>query len=102
MSQRQRTIDNHLTAFDTFAEITSNLTEAEWNTQSLCPDWTVHGVVAHIAAIESVLAGWFPSSAEDPPPFEKAGEFMKASADMTGPELHAKLTEIIATRKASL
>lgn len=102
MSQRQRTIDNHITAFDTFVEITSNLTEDEWNTQSLCPDWTVHGVVAHIAAIESVLLGWFPASDEDPPPFDKAGEFMKASADMSGPDLHTKLTEIVAARKAEL
>ncbi len=102
MSQRQRTIDNHLAAFDTFAEFTSNLTEDEWNTQSLCPDWTVHGIVAHTAAIESVLLGWFPASSEDPPPFEKAGEFMKASVDMTGPELRTKLLEIFAGRKAEL
>ncbi len=102
MSDRQRTIDNHLAAFDQFEAVTTGLTEEEWNTHSLCPEWTVHGAVAHVVAIETVLAGWFPASAEDPPPFAKAGEFMTASADMSGEELREKMLEVFAIRRAEL
>ena len=102
MSKKQRTVANLIAALDSFEAFTSDLTEDEWATQSLCPDWTIHGLVAHIAAIEHMMAGWAPTSLDEPVPFEKAGEFMAEVADLSGADLHARASEIFATRRAEL
>ncbi len=61
----------------------ADLSDAEWRTQSLCPDWTVRDVVNHVTSIEAVMAGWLPDDDRTPPPFEKAAEFLRA-ADVDG------------------
>ena len=38
----------------------AGLDEAQWTAQSLCPEWTVRGVVDHLTGVEAVLAGWVP------------------------------------------
>ncbi|MEE9414625.1 MAG: maleylpyruvate isomerase family mycothiol-dependent enzyme [Acidimicrobiales bacterium] len=102
MSDNKATIDNIISSFDSFEAVTSGLSEHQWATQSLCPDWTVHGVASHLAAIETVLTGWFPSSDEDVPPFEKASEFMADAAGLSGADLHQTMSEIFAARRAEL
>lgn len=56
--------------------LAADLTDADWQAQSLCPDWTVRGVFDHVVSVEAVLAGWLPDSAEALPPFERAAEFI--------------------------
>ena len=56
------------------------LTPAQWETQSLCPAWTVHGVAAHMA---SVLA---------------AGPRDMLAAAVGGRGIPAKVTEALAER----
>jgi uncharacterized protein (TIGR03083 family) len=62
----------------------TDLTDAEWQTQSLCPDWDVRDVIDHVTSIEAVLAGWLPTDAETPPPFERAGDFLHTTEDLDG------------------
>lgn len=62
--------------YDAFEALCAELSDDEWQTQSLCPDWTVREVVDHVTGIEAVLAGWLPADATTPPPFDKAGEFL--------------------------
>jgi uncharacterized protein (TIGR03083 family) len=57
----------------------ADLTDDEWQAQSLCPDWTVRGVVDHVTSIEAVMAGWLPDGDATPPPFERAGGFLADS-----------------------
>ena len=45
---------------------------ANGRSQSLCPAWQVHQVVAHLDGIEEALAGWQPSG-DTPAPFEIVG-----------------------------
>ena len=54
----------------------ADLSDADWQAQSLCPDWTVRGVVDHVTSIEAVMTGWLPDDDRTPPPFERAAEFL--------------------------
>lgn len=65
--------------FAAFEALCADLTDDEWQVQSLCPEWTVRDVVDHVTGIEAVLAGWFPADDSTPPPFGKAGEFLADS-----------------------
>ena len=60
----------------------ADLTDAEWQAQSLCPDWSVRDVINHVTSIEAVMAGWLPTDAGTPPPFERGGEFLRETADL--------------------
>lgn len=53
----------------------ADLRDDEWQTQSLCPDWDVRGVLDHVVSIEAVMAGWLPQDDTTLPPFERAAEF---------------------------
>lgn len=61
----------------------ADLGDEQWHAQSLCPDWTVRGVVNHVTGIEAVMAGWLPEDDQTPPPFEKAAGFLH-DADVDG------------------
>ena len=69
MSTRTKIIENLDHCFGALTEVATQLTDDQWSTPSLCPDWTVQGVVAHVAAVEEVLDGWWPEGPTDPPPF---------------------------------
>jgi uncharacterized protein (TIGR03083 family) len=63
-------------------DLLADLTPAQWETPSLCPAWTVHGVVAHLA---SVLA---------------AGPRDILAAGVAGRGIPSKVTEALAQRWA--
>jgi len=67
--------------YSQFETLCADLSAADWRTQSLCPEWTVHEVVQHVTSIEAVMAGWLPQDDATPPPFEKAAEFLAGSDD---------------------
>jgi uncharacterized protein (TIGR03083 family) len=48
-------------------ELCATLTPAQWRRATACPGWTVHDQVAHLAGLESVLAG-VPRPAHELPP----------------------------------
>lgn len=56
------------TVFISFGAVAASLTPEQWIAQSLCPAWTMHGVVVHVTGIESALLGWRPG---DESPFTK-------------------------------
>lgn len=88
--------------YDDLEELVADLSETEWSVQSLCPDWTVRGVVTHLAAIESILVGWKPEADDEPPPFQRVGAFETAAADLAPADLVAKTAEILAARRTEL
>jgi uncharacterized protein (TIGR03083 family) len=83
-----------------FETLCADLTAADWQTQSLCPEWTVHEVVQHVTSIEAVMAGWLPEDDTTPPPFEKAAEFLAGSDDPA--VLVDKVRAIYDSRRADL
>ena len=46
-----------LHAIESFADLSSTLTEAQWQTPSPCPGWSVGDLVAHTVDIEERMAG---------------------------------------------
>ena len=71
MGSRAQTIENLNTCFDDLESLIDALSDDEWDVQSLCPDWTVRGIVTHLAAIEYVLMDWMPTADDGTPPFAK-------------------------------
>lgn len=65
-----------------FADLLDTLTPAQWATPSLCPAWTVHGVVAHLV------------SAQD------AGVGAKLAAAVRGRGVPSRVTEVLAEQYA--
>jgi uncharacterized protein (TIGR03083 family) len=63
--------------YSSMESLCRDLSDVEWQAQSLCPDWTVRDVVNHVTSIEAVLAGWLPEDDRTPPPFERAAEFVR-------------------------
>ncbi|MGA1440386.1 MAG: maleylpyruvate isomerase N-terminal domain-containing protein, partial [Ilumatobacteraceae bacterium] len=51
-------IDNLRACYSSLDGLLDGLDGAGWATQSLCPAWTVRGVVEHLGGIEHMLAGW--------------------------------------------
>jgi len=102
MSSRDRIVQNLEACWQSLDGLCADLGPDEWKTRSLCPDWTVHGVVSHLTAVEHGLAGWLPESADDPPPFGKVGEFMTEAEDLSGAELHDRLRAVLEVRRAEL
>ncbi len=68
-------------SYSQFEALCAGLRDAEWTTQSLCPEWNVADVVKHVTSIEAVMAGWLPEDTTTPPPFEKAAEFLAGTED---------------------
>lgn len=66
--------------YSAFETLCADLTDDEWQAQSLCPDWTTRGVVDHVTSIEAAMVGWLPDDDTTPPSFEKAGEFLADDA----------------------
>jgi uncharacterized protein (TIGR03083 family) len=64
-------------SFDVIEALGADLRPGEWETPSLCPDWSVRDVFEHLAGIENALASWVPDAAHTPPPFALAGAFAK-------------------------
>ncbi len=71
MSNRAEVLEVLNSEWDSLIGLSNQLTPEQWATPALCPGWTVHGVYVHLTAVEEALSKWWPSSADDPPPFEK-------------------------------
>jgi uncharacterized protein (TIGR03083 family) len=60
MSNATEIRNNLRTVFTSFGSVVDRLTPEQWIAQSLCPAWTVQGVVLHVTMIETALLGWRP------------------------------------------
>ncbi|BBY64104.1 maleylpyruvate isomerase family mycothiol-dependent enzyme [Mycolicibacterium helvum] len=76
------------------------LSDAEWEAQSLCPEWDMREVVQHVVSIEAVMAGWLPHDDSTPPPFERAAEFLAGTDDPA--VLVEKVRAVFAERRRDL
>ena len=101
-----RSVEELRTALDScysaVEALCAGLDEAQWQVQSLCPEWTVRGVVDHLTSVEAVLAGWLPDDAATLPPFERAGEFLAQTAGLNGAEYLDKVRAVFASRRHDL
>jgi uncharacterized protein (TIGR03083 family) len=78
------------------------MSAAQWQAQSLCPDWTARGVIGHLASVEYMLAGWLPGSADELPPFDRVTAFMQQTANLDDTAFAARVAETFGHRRADL
>lgn len=102
-------IDLWFESVQDFVEILETLDGADWQRPTDLAGWDVHGVAAHIAHVESLLAGHPQRSVdfETPPHVTGAfGHFMEsgvvARRDTTPPELIDEIREATSSRIAAL
>jgi uncharacterized protein (TIGR03083 family) len=74
----------------------------QWHAQSLCPDWDMRAVIAHLGMMERVMTGWLPQSADDPPPLNRIGPFYDEMAALDDAAFAARIGEIFTSRRADL
>jgi uncharacterized protein (TIGR03083 family) len=88
--------------YTSMESLCSDLGESEWQVQSLCPDWKVRDVVNHVTGIEAAMAGWLPTDAETPPPFERVGAFVRETADLDHSDLVERVRATFEHRRRDL
>lgn len=99
MTDRSTIIANLDTVYDSFGAVLDALTPAQWSAQSLCPAWTMHGVAAHVTAIETVLLGWRPG---DEHPFTRLPAVSTELSALSPDELRARYHDVTARRRDEL
>ncbi len=86
-------ITAHELMYTHYNELCDRLTPEQWAIRSLCPDWDVRGVIAHVMGVEHVLNAWVPST-DNPPPFD----LMTQIVDLDPAALGSQAAEITSSR----
>lgn len=99
MSRPTETLANLDATWDSLDAVAASLTPEQWTAQSLCPAWTVQGVMAHATSIEEVLSGWPPGGEA---PFAGIGPAHRELAALAPDELLARYRAVVTRRRAEL
>ncbi len=83
-------------------DLLSSMSDEDWATPSLCPDWSMRGVITHLAGVESMLAQWMPDSADDPLPFAAVIEYTTIASGWSNADLVADYRRLIDLRRRQL
>lgn len=89
-------------SYDAVESLSSRLNNDHWQAQSLCPDWDMRGVVAHLGMMERVMTGWLPASAEEAPPLDRIGPYFEEAAVLDDKAFAARIADIFTERRADL
>jgi uncharacterized protein (TIGR03083 family) len=89
-------------SFDAIETLGPSLTPEEWETPSLCPDWTVRDVFEHLVGIENALVSWMPDAVDTPPPFALASSFAKEAAELDAPAFLERVDDVLNRRRQDL
>ena len=98
---RQHLIDTTEVCYSEIETLCSDLSDADWRVQSLCPAWTVREAIAHAVGVEDALTGW-EITAEQLPPFGKMQALTDASPSMTSAQFRARVEAILNARRREL
>ncbi len=88
--------------YDSVQSLTTRMSSEQWRGQSLCPDWNMRDVVAHLGMMERVMTGWLPTSVEDLPPLDRARPYLEQAAGLDDKAFASQLAEIFDERRADL
>ena len=95
MTTTNQAVANLELCWESLAPFISSLDDDQWAVQSLCPDWTVGGVVSHLAGVEHMLAGQPASAFAESLPFEKVGAFMSEAESLDRSGLLDRYTSVL-------
>lgn len=96
---RAHLIDVLRADFHSFGTVAAGLTDEQWQAQSLCPAWSVQGVVIHVTAIEAALLGWRPGAEH---PFAAMPAIAGELADLAPAQLEQRYRNVTEARLAEL
>lgn len=99
---REQTQLNLFSCYEELESLVADLDDAEWEVQSLCPDWTVKGVIGHLSGVEHALDGWVPVQGDKKLPFDKVGEWVKRSAQWSPDQWRNELSALLQRRRDQL
>ncbi len=88
--------------YDSTESICARMDSAQWQTQSLCPDWSARGVVSHLGMMERVMTGWLPGTVEEVPPFDRVAIYEQETANLDDESFAARIAEIFGARRDDL
>lgn len=102
MNKRELTVSNLNACWDSCLELFGGLSDEQFAVRSLCPDWDVKGVVAHLTSVEQALSGWVPTADNQQPPFEEIGGYYAAAVALAPAALVDKMREVLGARREQL
>jgi uncharacterized protein (TIGR03083 family) len=82
--------------------VCGRLAGAQWQTQSLCPAWTVRDVVTHLGMMERVMTGWLPAGADEVAPIDRIGLYQHEVAALDDEAFAVRIADIFADRRGDL
>ena len=94
-------VDCLLESMDSVVDLLGQLDDSEWRVSSLCPEWQVRHVVAHLDGIEEALTRWRPSG-DTPAPFEIVGNVFDEVDHWPPDRLLGRFRTALAGRRAEL
>lgn len=99
MSERDRLVSAMSQNYDNLDALLGSLSDDDFAVQSLCPDWTVRGVMTHLGAAETMLAGWTPESGDDPVPFDRIRAFVAEAEGLSHSALLDRYRAVVDRRR---
>jgi uncharacterized protein (TIGR03083 family) len=88
--------------YDAIEALCARMDSAQWQVQSLCPDWRARDVITHLGMMERVMTGWLPGSVEEVPPLDRIEPHSEQVAALDDAALTDRIGEIFADRRADL
>jgi uncharacterized protein (TIGR03083 family) len=88
--------------YDAIESLAGQMDATQWHAQSLCPDWDMRDVIAHLGMMERVMTGWLPGSADDLPPLDLIGPYYQEMAALDDTAFATRIGQIFASRRADL
>ena len=88
--------------YDSIESLADRMDATRWRARSLCPDWDMRGVIAHLGMMERVMTGWLPESADDRPPLDRIDPYHDEMAALDDAAFAGRIGEIFASRRADL
>ncbi len=102
MTDLARTRGSLAQCFDAIEDLCARMDSAQWQVQSLCPDWRARDVVSHLGMMERVMTGWLPGTVEDVPPFSRVEPYREQVNSLDDASFARRISEIFADRRADL
>jgi uncharacterized protein (TIGR03083 family) len=88
--------------YDAIEALSTRLDSAQWQVQSLCPDWRARDVVAHLGMMERVMTGWLPGSVEEVPALDRVQPYNDQVKALDDESFAGRIREIFADRRSDL
>ena len=86
--------------YDAIESLAGRMDATSWHARSLCPDWDMRDVIAHLGMMERVMTGRLPESADDPAPLDRIGPYRDEMAALDDAAFAARIGEIFVSRRA--